>query len=191
MLSAIVLTATFSLVSACGPQSVALDLATAAAEFRNSSEIIDDASIKAKILKDMTGLDTKNLIAVNVDPHQGRVMLSGAVKSADVKTKVGEFAKAQPEVKAVYNDIVVTDEGGLKQSANDLTIKGKLKAQLLGEKGVSSINYIYQVVNGYVFVVGVAESQAELDKVLQIARGIADVRQVVPHIRVDASRKKS
>jgi osmotically-inducible protein OsmY len=118
-------------------------------------------------------------------------MLSGAVKSADVKTKVGEFAKAQPEVKAVYNDIIVTDAGGLKQTANDVTIKGKLKAQLLAEKGVSSINYIYQVVNGYVFIICVAESQAELDKVMQIARGIADVRQVVSHIRVDASRKKA
>jgi hypothetical protein len=63
------LTAALSPVAGCGPQSVALDLATAAAEFRNSAEIVDDASIKAKVLKDMTSLDAKDLIAVNVDPH--------------------------------------------------------------------------------------------------------------------------
>ena len=62
---------------------------------------------------------------------------------------------------------------GEESATRDLTIAGKLKAQLLATKGVSSANYTIRVVNA----------------VLNVARNIADVKRVVNYINIDASRK--
>lgn len=54
LLPAILLAATMPLVSACGPQSVAIDLATAAAEFRGSSESQQELDKVLKIAQEIS-----------------------------------------------------------------------------------------------------------------------------------------
>ena len=78
---------------------------------------------------------------------------------------------------------------GEESATRDLTIAGKLKAQLLATKGVSSANYTIRVVNAVVYIIGVAESNDEFNAVLNVARNIADVKRVVNYINIDASRK--
>ncbi len=78
----------------------------------------------------------------------------------------------------------MTDDGSLKDTANDLWIETKLKARLVGAKGVSSINYRWRSVNGVVYFIGVAQDQGELAKVVRIARGTSHVNKVVSHVRI-------
>jgi osmotically-inducible protein OsmY len=47
---------------------------------------------------------------------------------------------------------------------------------------VNSINYSVEVVNGTVYLLGVSADQAEHDRVVGIARNMANVRRVVTHI---------
>ena len=66
------------------------------------------------------------------------------------------------------------------------TITSKLKTQLIADGDVKSINYTVTTVKGVVYIIGSARSQAELDRVIDHARNIGNVRRVVSYVRIRA-----
>jgi len=121
-------------------------------------------------------------VDASVDVYQGHVLLTGSVKKAEDRARAEDLARKVKGVGEVFNEIQVTEEGGLSASAKDFAIETKLKANLLAAKGVTSINYRWRSVNGVVYFLGVARSQEELDKVLTLARQMDGVRNVVSHV---------
>ena len=174
------------LLAACSvnPLTVPVDAVTTVAEDRPVSDAGSDLRIKTEILKDFAEEAKGLLVDASVDVYQGHVLLTGSVKKAEDRTKAEGLARGVKDVREVFNEIQVTEEGGLKASAKDLAIETKLKANLLTAKGVTSINYRWRAVNGVVYFLGLARSQEELDQVLGIARQIDGVRDVVSHVFV-------
>lgn len=179
-------TMAFAAMTLAACQTTSLSGASSVIEFRNNEEVLDDKSIEAKIEKGIADLSTQYVMDVEADSYVGRVMLTGTAGAAGAKDNVERVARSTPEVTAVYNEIQVAGE---ESATRDLTISGKLKAQLLATKGVSSNNYTIRVVNAVVYIIGVAESNDEFNAVLNVARNIADVKRVVNYINIDASRK--
>ncbi|MDP7392270.1 MAG: phospholipid-binding domain-containing protein, partial [Alphaproteobacteria bacterium] len=54
-----------------------------------------------------------------------------------------------------------------------------------------AINYSIDTVNGHVFIMGIAQEQKELDRVLDHARDVSYVRRVTSHavLKSDPSRR--
>lgn len=100
----------------------------------------DDIGIKASILKAFAEEAKGLLVDVNTDVYEGEVMLTGSVKKSEDRRKAVELARRTDRVKNLYNEIQVTEEGGIGATAKDIGIELKLKANLLGAKGVGSIN---------------------------------------------------
>ena len=172
------------LLAACSinPLAVPVDAVTTVAEDRRVSDAGTDLRIKTEILKAFAE-EAKGLLAdASVDVYQGHVLLTGSVKKAEDRARAEDLARKVKGVGEVFNEIQVTEEGGLSASAKDFAIETKLKANLLAAKGVTSINYRWRSVNGVVYFLGVARSQEELDKVLTIARQMEGVRKVVSHV---------
>ena len=82
----------------------------------------------------------------------------------------------------VINEIEVTDEGGIGAYARDTAIVTELRSKLLFGKDIQSVNYSIESVNNVVYLLGVAQDQAELDKAIDIARNVRYVRRVVSHV---------
>jgi len=164
--------------------SVPVDVVTTVAEDRPLSEAKDDISIKASILKAFAEEAKGLLVDVNTDVYEEEVMLTGSVKKSEDRRKAVELARRAEGVKNLYNEIQVTDEGGMSASAKDIGIELKLKANLLGTKGVGSINLRWRSVNGIVYYIGQVHSKEELDKVLNLTRTMDGVKNIVSHIRI-------
>ena len=49
---------------------------------------------------------------------------------------------------------------------------------------VRSVNYTIDTVNGSVYLIGSARSQAELDKVTDVARNVPNVKRVVSYVEI-------
>jgi osmotically-inducible protein OsmY len=176
----------FAAMSLAACQTTSLSGASSVIEFRTNGEVLDDKSIEAKIDKGIADLSTQYVMDVEADSYIGRVLLTGTAGAAGAKDSVERVARSTPEVTAVYNEIQVAGEESVTR---DLTIAGKVKAKLLATKGVTSTNYTIRVVNAVVYIIGVAESNDEFNTVLNVARNIADVKQVVNYINIDTSRK--
>ncbi len=84
----------------------------------------------------------------------------------------------------VINEIEVKDKSSLTDSAQDIWIATQLKAKILIDSEVSSINYSIETVNGIVYLIGIAQNQAELDRVTNHARNIRYVEKVVSYVRL-------
>ena len=153
-----------------------------AEEDRTMYQHAEDFEIKSTIRT--AYLDQTMLMDISTDVYERHVMLTGAVKNAEERNRAEEIARQVKGTQQVYNDIQVTDEGGLKATAEDLTILTKLHAKLLAAKGVSSVNFRLRAVNGVVYLLGIAQSQGELDKILAIVRETDGVGQVISHMQI-------
>ena len=170
-------------LAACSSPTMLADVATTPAENRSFSEVSDDAGIKLKINEALLSNQYRDLFFdVSSIVYQGRVLMTGKVKSDIDRQRATELVRAIPGVKEVLNDVQVTTEGGILSSANDTFIETELKVRLVAAKEVKSIDYRWTAVNGVVYLMGYARSDAEANKAIDVIRNTKYVKQVVPHV---------
>ncbi len=182
-------------LAACGPLQMPL-------EDRTGNDQWVDTKIKSGILGEFSKVDHTYLIDVNVDIWKQQVMITGMVDSKGKYFDVMSIVKQDDRIKTVYDHLEVADAETIDayhkaedeygknavptdsatQSVSDTWIESQIKALLLAEKGVSSVNYRWQSVSSIVYIMGDAQSGEELDKVLSIVRRIKGVKRVVSHI---------
>lgn len=173
-------------VASCSPTGFAVNVAGALTEDRGFADKAKDAEIGLSIVDAVYETDSELYKAVGVQVWEGRVLLSGAVVSAENKDRVIAFAKGIPGVKMVIDEMQLVSKDTLGEFLGDALIEERLKARLLMADGIPSANYSVRVVKGVVYLLGVSHSQEELDRVLQEARTIGSVDRVVSHVRVRA-----
>lgn len=146
---------------------------------RSLFNVFDDLSIKNTINHAL--LDEALLLSISTDVYQGRVMLTGSVKDAETRQKAEDLARQVDGVRELYNEIQVTDESRLVSFPKDLLIENMLEARMVLESGVTSVNYQLRAEKGVVYVLGFAQSRAELDHVIALAR-VSGARKIVSHV---------
>src|SRR5689334_22409772 len=87
-------------------------------------------------------------------------------------------------VKQVNSEIQVADKSTLADEARDTWITTRLRAAILTDGKVRSLNYSIETVNGVVYLMGSARTQGELDLVTNYARNIPNVKRVVSYVTV-------
>ncbi|MDP5370565.1 MAG: BON domain-containing protein, partial [Pseudomonadota bacterium] len=81
-------------------------------------------------------------------------------------------------------EVVDNDDIGVGIYAQDSWITTQLKSKLLFGDDIRSLNYSLKTVGGVAYILGVAQSKEELDKVLDIASKTSGVTKVVNYTRV-------
>jgi osmotically-inducible protein OsmY len=114
--------------------------------------------------------------------QQGRVLITGIVQNPDQRVEAVRLAWQVAGVKQVINEIRVADSEGLPGYVHDKWISTRIRTALTFDGGVYSINYSIETVQGSVYLMGIARSQAELDRVIEIARTVPGVKQVISYI---------
>jgi osmotically-inducible protein OsmY len=169
----------------------ASSVALAAAQERSVGTIIDDTTIRIQINHLLLQANEKLFLAVDIEVVEGRVLLHGSVPSPDERVEATRLAWQAQGVKEVLNELQVTNRGGLLDYAKDTWIGTQLRAKLLGDGNVADINFNVDVVNSIVYIMGVARSEAELERVTNHARTISGVEKVVSYVRVKSGPQQS
>lgn len=186
------------LASSCDPVTGAVvgagaEVGVAAGEERGVGGAITDTKIQTEIdgIYLDKGLGMFRDITVTV--QEGRVDLTGKVKKPEERVEAVRLAWQASGVRQVIDDIQVTDESGIIDYGRDVRIAATLRAQLLLDSQIRNINYSVEVENAVVYLMGIAQDQTELDRVIAHARDISGVRKVVNNVilKSDASRKSS
>jgi osmotically-inducible protein OsmY len=153
-----------------------------AAQERGVKGAISDTGIRAEINHLWLQKNHQIFIDINLQIHEGRVLVTGATKDSQLRADAIQLAWRASGVREVINEVEITDEGGVVNYARDTAINTELRARLLFAKDVDSINYSIETVNGAVYVLGVAQDKNELERVIEIARNVANVRRVVSYV---------
>jgi len=123
-------------------------------------------------------------VETSADVHEGRVLLTGTVSNPQVRLDAVRLAWQADGVRQMINEIQVTNEGGVADFAQDSWITGQLRAKITFDTHVLAINYSIETVNGVIYLMGIAQDPAELDRVIRYARNIKYVKNVISHVRI-------
>jgi osmotically-inducible protein OsmY len=155
---------------------------SAARQERTIGNAIDDARIKgtldSRLAKESAGLS----LAISTTVVEGRVLLAGQVDSPEKRLTATRIAWSVEGVRKVDNDVEVTDSFGWLDRPADLIMRTTLAATLLADKQIKDVNYTTDVVHGVIYLMGVGQDQAEIDRVVAHAEKVNGVKRVENYV---------
>ena len=185
MLSAAVLTVVLDFLGGCAGVAIGAG-ATAgivALEERPLEVVALDTAIASKIRINLVNAGEKYIINVGIEVYEGRVLLTGYLPSEVMRAKAIRRTWEVAGVKDVFNELLV-GETNIKNLARESWITAQLTSNITLDKKILAINYSIETVGGTVYLIGLAQNQAELDRVVAHARNIRYVRNVISYVRV-------
>ncbi len=162
----------------------------AAAQERSVGTAIDDTSIQLQIKHYLLQASDDLFIRVGSEVHEGRVLLTGVVPTAEDRVEAVRLTWQARGVLEVLNEIQVSDRAGIIDYFKDVKITAQLRYQMLRDRDIFDINFSVETVNGIVYLMGIARDQAESEKVTTHARNIAGVEKVISHVRLSNDERR-
>ena len=143
---------------------------------------IDDSIMQKNLSARILLSDKKYLFSVNSKVLDGRIFLTGKVEDPEEKLKLTKMAWETDGVRSVRNDIKVKEEFNFKQSAKDLMITSQLRTALIVNKNIKATNYQIDTYKKKIYLYGIAITSDEKESVLEEAKNIKDVQDVIASI---------
>ncbi len=151
---------------------------------RSAKQAAIDIFIKTKIEEAMFSNNYEKLFSkVRVIVYEGKVLLVGTVEKDSIKEKAEEISWDTKDVKEVANYISI-GKNDLIDYVKDTRISLELRAKLLTDKDISEVNYSLTTENRILYIVGISQNAAELEKVIEHASNIAGVKKIINLIRL-------
>lgn len=121
---------------------------------------------------------------IDITVNEAVVLLTGRVANPDDRVDAVRLAWQVKGVKRVLNEISLESKPGLGDLARDQKISLELRSKLTFDTSINAFNFSIDTVDGVVYFMGVAKTQAELDRALNTARSISGVVRVVNYARI-------
>jgi osmotically-inducible protein OsmY len=148
------------------------------------SGTVEDLKIKTAISDKWFKYSVSTFTKLNLTVNQGRVLITGVVQNPDDRVEAVRLAWQVEGVEQVINEIRIAESEGIPGYIRDQAITTRLRTALTFDKNVQSINYSIDTVQGTVYLMGVAQNQIELNKVLEEARTVPHVKQVISYVKI-------
>ena len=180
-------------VSLSGCTSAVIGIGTAAIAASKTekgfSTSVADTQIRAKLTGQFIKSDFSLLTAADVSVNDGAVLLTGKVKTPEEKVLATKLTWEVRGVREVVNELQITDSSSIKDIAKDLAASATLRTKLITDSGISSLNFSIDVVNGTVYLSGVAANADEMNRVVAHARDVRFTQQVVDYIILQTDKR--
>lgn len=121
---------------------------------------------------------------VSTSISDGVVVLTGSVRYRETAERAEAITRGVPGVREVVNHITVQEGRGLGTAAADQWITLRLRTSLTVAADINAVNYAIDTVSGTVVLSGIARDQAELDRVVALAKATPGVKDVVTAVRL-------
>ena len=143
---------------------------------------IDDSIMQQNLRARLITADKSYIISVKTKILDGRIFLTGKVNSVEDKLKITKLAWEIKGARSVNNDLQIKEKFDFKRSAKDLLITSQLRAAIIGNKKIKSVNYNIDTYKKIIYVYGIAQNKIERDEVTKEAKQILDVEDVITSI---------
>ena len=143
---------------------------------------IDDSIMEKNLTTRLTMLEKKYFLSVKTKVLDGRIFITGKVDNPEEKLKITKVAWETSGVRSVRNDLKIKEKFNFKQSAKDTLITSQLRAALIVNKNIKSVNYQIDTYKKNVYIYGIARNRDELEIVVDEANSILDVNKVIASI---------
>lgn len=179
--------------ASCSPVGTAIGagamVVTAAAEERGLEGAAADVRIRVAVLERYQ-LEGVLFQGIGITVFDRRVLLTGEVEDATLRDRAVHLARLVEGVTEVLDEVRVTTTPEEGMGPRDALIEADLRRAIMFDAEVLAINYAIEVEDGIVYLLGVAQSDAERRRVVAHARGLSYVRAVVDHVRLKTDPRR-
>ena len=173
-----------SVLQSCAPLIGSVGMATlgAASKEKGLATTLSDNIIKTKI-SNLIFKNNPDLIAnTNVFVNNGSVLFTGKVNEPNNKILFTKIAWTVKNVIEVNNEIQIINTSTLKNIARDIASMGEIRARIMSDKMINSLNFSIDVVNDKAYLSGVASSLDEIRLVKAHASSSRFIKEVYNYI---------
>ena len=143
---------------------------------------IDDSLMQKNLTARILLLNKNYLLSVKSKVLDGRIFLTGKVDEPEEKLKLTKLAWETKGVRSVRNDIKIKEEFNFTQSAKDILITSQLRTALILNRNIKATNYQIDTYKKKIYIYGISLDADEKSEVINEAREILDVEDVVASI---------
>ena len=189
--SMVVLTSSALALSGCVGAAVGIGTAAVAASTteKGFSTSVADGVIEAKLVDRFIQNDAALAAGIEKSVNNGSVLLTGRVDTIEQKVLATKLAWEIKGVREVVNEVQVTQDNSFRDKAKDLAASAQLRAALIGDQNVTSLNFSIDVVNGIVYLSGVASDEMEKERVIAHAQELRFAKKVVNYIILETDKR--
>ncbi len=155
---------------------------SAARQERSVGDAVDDIRIRTEIQGALSKRSAAHFLNVSTTVIEGRVLLTGRIADPQERLNATRDAWRVQGVRKVDNAIEVIDNSGWLDRPKDIFIRTEIAADILRDRSIRDVNYTIDVVNGVVYLVGVGQDQAEIDRVIARAQRFQGVKRVENYV---------
>ncbi len=143
---------------------------------------IDDSIMQKNLSAKLINLNTNYLLSVKAKVLDGRIIVTGKVDNIEEKFKITKLAWEIKGARSVKNDLQIKEKFNFKQSAKDILITSQLRVTMISSKKIKSVNYNIDTYKKKIYVYGIAQNEEERAEVINEAKQILDVEDVIASI---------
>ena len=114
---------------------------------------------------------------INVTVFNRKVLLTGEVRTEDLKAEVTRQIKLMKNVTEVFNEVIAAPLSALSARANDSFLTTRIKSIFIINEGIPSNSMRVVTEASKVYLMGIA-TDTEVNKAVEIARSVPGVKQV-------------
>ena len=166
-------------VSSSGVLGTGVSIAT---DPRTIGTQIDDNIMQKNLSGKIVNMNAKYLLSVKPKVIDGRIFITGKVQTAEEKLKITKLAWEIKGTRSVKNDLKIKEEFKFQQYAKDLLITSQLRTAMIASKKIKSSNYNIDTHKKKIYIYGIAQSEDERAEVINEAKQILDVEDVISSI---------
>ena len=153
---------------------------------------IDDSIMQKNLQARLILSEKKYLVSLSVKVLDGRIFLSGKVDTPEEKLKITKMAWETRGARSIKNNIAIKQNFSIKTIAIDILITSQLRTALILNNNVKAANFNIDTSNKKTYVFGIASSNDEKKEIIQEAKQIVDMKELVTSILMvdDLSRQR-
>tara|TARA_Y100001970_G_scaffold214040_1_gene261684 strand:- start:736 stop:1329 length:594 start_codon:yes stop_codon:yes gene_type:complete len=155
---------------------------TIALDPRTIGTQIDDSIMQKNLSAKLINMNTNYLISVKTKVLDGRIFITGKVDTVEEKLKITKLGWEIKGARSVKNDLQIKEKFNFKQAAKDILITSQLRTAMITSKNIKAVNYNIDTYKKKIYVYGIARDEEERAEVINEAKQILDVTDVISSI---------
>ena len=143
---------------------------------------IDDSIMQKNLSAKLINMNTNYILSVKSKVLDGRIFITGKVDTIEENLKITKLGWEIKGARSVKNDLQIKDKFNFQQAAKDILITSQLRAAMITNKKIKSVNYNIDTYKKKIYVYGISHDEEERAEVINEAKQILDVEDVIASI---------
>ena len=154
----------------------------AASKEKGIGTTLSDTIIKTKISNLIFKKDPSLIADTKITVNNGSVLFTGKVNKPQTRIQFTKIAWSVKGVNEVNNEIQISNASSLRNIARDISSMGEIRARIMTDKKINSLNFSIDVVNDTAYLSGVASNVEEMGLVKAHASSARFIKEVYNYI---------